>query len=499
MSHANPGQDTGESPSLREAIQWLQRGDTVKAEEIVLQAAKDTEARFGRESIEAAGAQNDLGTLLLYLSQVPAAIEAFRKAAAVDIPSSEQATRFRLTYLMNLGFALQRAGELEEAERVLRQGLTGRQDFYGRDHPGYAFGLEPLAELLLARGKLEEAEQLIEETVENFWRNGHARVATALAVRGRIYKAAGKDMPAFDGLERLPDHIIEEMATTLLQQIDEQHLSVVDRQLLHELFPILVQRFGEEHPLALNTLTGIANIERWLGDHAARVTAIRRVIAIWDRMGQQERALQSVLGLALAQGEAGHQDEAEATYRESLKRADAIGRPALRSQALRNFGLFLADRDRRPEGELLLREAVNVVAPDTDTEMRGRAEVALGVFLQHGGQMEPARALLTEALRRLDPAHPDAICARSHVNAIEKGGSCGCGDLGEASAEALREFILARVPPGLLQKLDVGYANQDWQIQVHLQKEPTEQELEQLNRIITHALEEFRKRVRQAP
>ncbi len=47
-----------------------------------------------------------------------------------------EATRDRLTYLMNLGDVLARCEEYEEAEQVLREGLAERERFYGRQHPG---------------------------------------------------------------------------------------------------------------------------------------------------------------------------------------------------------------------------------------------------------------------------------------------------------------------------------------------------------------------------
>jgi hypothetical protein len=40
---------------------------------------------------------------------------------------------------------------------VLREGLAGREQLYGQGHPGYAFGLEPLASVLFRLGKTDEA------------------------------------------------------------------------------------------------------------------------------------------------------------------------------------------------------------------------------------------------------------------------------------------------------------------------------------------------------
>src|SRR5262249_25697904 len=159
---------------------------------------------------------------------------------------------------------------------------------------------------------------------------------------------------------------------------------------------------------------------------------------IADRGGKPDLALNAAQGLALALADAGQIDAAEAAYRDALRRADALGSPAARSQVLRNHGLLLADQDRRPRAGGLLREAVLVGLSCGDPEMLSRARIALGIFRQHGGQLDGAKAILTEALNGIDPAHPDAITARSHLDAVLSGSSCGCGDQGKAVADACR-------------------------------------------------------------
>jgi tetratricopeptide (TPR) repeat protein len=497
MPQHDTGKDLGPTPAMSRAIELLQKGDTVQAEEVLLEAIQDVEDQVGPDTPEAATAHNDLGTLWVYLGQHRKAVDTFRRACAVDIRDDIQATRDRLSYLLNLGKTLEHLGELDEAEKVLRQGLKRRQGFYGREHPGYAFGLEPLAELLLRRGKPGEAELAINEVVTNLWNNAHPRIAAALALRARILHTNQSPRQPYADLDALPNPIIEDLAQHVFQQVDAEQPTAVDRKVLHDLLELLTRRLGEEHAAALNTLTLLANLERSLGDTAARAVAIRRVIGILDRKKDLEKALHAVLGLALAQSEAGAVDDAAKTYAEAQTRAAALAQPALQSQVLRNYGLFLADHARRAEAEPLLRQAVTFAEKAGDPEMLGRAQVALGVFLQHGQQLEPARPLLAAALRTLDPAHLDAICARSHLAALEAGGACGCGDLRQASAQALREFILARVPLDLLGQLDVDDAPDGWKIQVQLQREPVEDELEQLNRVITHAVEEFRRRAQQ--
>ena len=105
--------------------------------------------------------------------------------------------------------------------------------------------------------------------------------------------------------------------------------------------------------------------------------------------------------------------------------------------------------------------------------------------------------MLTAALADIDPAHPDAVCARSHLDAVASGSGCGCGDRGKALAQACREFIVAHVPANLLSDVTVELKDDDFQIGVQLDHEPNEEQLEQIERVIRHGMEEFRKRLRQ--
>src|SRR5262249_52325265 len=152
---------------------------TVAAEELVRQAVQAAERQSGPHSPAHASALNDLATVLLYLREPQRAVQALRRACAVYAPDDPQAGRDRLAYPLNPGYALTAAGDLDEAEQVLRDGLDGRRLFYGREHAGYGFGLEPLADLLLRKGKADDALKLADEAVGNFWSAGHARVATA--------------------------------------------------------------------------------------------------------------------------------------------------------------------------------------------------------------------------------------------------------------------------------------------------------------------------------
>ncbi|HZT78609.1 MAG TPA: tetratricopeptide repeat protein [Gemmataceae bacterium] len=489
-------QNSETSPAFQQAVAALQRGDTVAAEEIITTAAHEARAKYGPGSPEDAVAQNELGNILINVGQLPRAIAAYREATSGPWPEDKQAQRDQLTFLMNLGMALQWHNQLEEAEEALRRGLKGREDFYGKQHAGYAFGLEPLAEVLLRRGKLDEAVQLAEEALRNFWNNGHERVVTALVLRAEAWKAAKKEGNPLAPAAQLPDHLLQQLADHVYSRVGRTDVRL-SWAVLNDLVPLLEARFGEAHEVTLGALSVLANVGRGAGEPEARLATIRRFIQACDRWGRPEKALQGVQGLALALSEAKQHEAAGAAYRDALQRADRLGDAAQKSQVRRNFGLFLAEQERRGEAEPKLREAVAEAERARDKEMLGRAEIALGIFLQHGGKLDEARDFTARGVSRLAPSHPDAVSGRSHLKAIESGDSCGCGNTGEAMAEALREFVLSRVPEGLLDRLEVKWENNNFAIQVYLNREPSQQEVEHLGRIIQHAQEDFRKRVTQ--
>lgn len=147
-------------------------GDAVNLMRRELQVATD---QHGHGSPEWGSAECDLGNVLLDADQRDRAIECYRRAVSAT-PRDRESRKDQLTYRLNLGLALRMAGRLDEAEAELRLGVQERLAFYGREHAGYAFGLEPLADLLRQRGDVAGARQVVEEAVANLWRKDRKSV-----------------------------------------------------------------------------------------------------------------------------------------------------------------------------------------------------------------------------------------------------------------------------------------------------------------------------------
>lgn len=478
------------------AYALLREGRLADAEQLMVKELQAAEQRYGRGSLEWASAQCDLGNILLGGGQANRAVECFRSACSGPVPDGPEARKDHLTYQLNLGVVLAMTGRLDEAETELRRNLQERLAFYGREHAGYAYGLEALADVLFQRGNIGEAREVIEETLGNFWRNGHERVATALALRAEIVTAEGGNEPLFPGLEHLPDEIAKQTAAEVMNRASRHPARTI--AVLSGLVTVLDARFGPDHQATLNALSCLANISHDLGDQEERVEAIRKVLASYDRQGRAEDALVTACGLALAQSDAGDMTGALRTYAQARTLADRIGRPELSSQLLRNWGLALAEAGQPAEAEQRLREAVAAAGLGHDSEMLGRAQVALGLFLQHHERLAEARDTVEAGLATLDAAHPDAVVGRSHLGAIIAGRACGCGDLQGAIAEAFREFVLSRLPQDLLARLEVTIEDKDFNVKVELRRAPAEDELERLNRVVQGATAEFRHRLASA-
>jgi len=145
-----------------------------------------------------------------------AAADVLRQAVAAGPGASEDSRGRYFTHVMNLGDLLVYLEHYEEAERVLRAGLQGRADLYGRDHPGYAYGLEPLAEALLRAGQAKQALPLAEQATEIFWNHTHERTPELMAFRAYVRLAVDEDANAFQDMEAMPDDLVDvAIATTM--------------------------------------------------------------------------------------------------------------------------------------------------------------------------------------------------------------------------------------------------------------------------------------------
>ena len=486
------------SPVMEQAVVFLQQGEPLKAEELMRATANDVRASSGEGSIEYAKALYELGSVLTVLSRNVDAADVMRQAVAINIPDDIDATRDRLTYVMQLGELLEELGELDEAETVLRDGLESREEFYGRDHPGYAFGLEPLASIVFHQGRHDEALEMVEEVIDNFWRNGHPRVATAFPLRAEIMKTIGDDTPTFDGLDELSDEILSDLVAQVVKRMDLERAAVC-QAVVTDLLPLVESRFDRTHVCFIHVHSMLANLSAMLGGHEGRIESIEKLLVSFTELEEWPRVVESTYGLALALSDMGDVDGACSQYEKGVAKANEIGDAAMESNGLRNWGQLYSEIGKEADAEQLMRRAVGVAQSASEVEELGRAYAAFGILLQHAGDLDQAEPMLAEAVEQLDPSDTSSLCARSHLQAIQENRSCGCGDMDSALSEAMRQYILDFVPEGLLEEVHVEINDGKLTLDVQAAGEPTDEDLEIIQRAVTQAQIEFNKRMQPRP
>lgn len=474
------------SEELDAAIALVRAGHGEEAEKLIAEAMRADEASWGSESAAYAARLFELATVRMASGDLANAAPPLRRAVELRL-AGRDAEKARLTYAMNLGELHQALGELDLAEEVLRTSLGERARFYGEAHAGYAYGLESLASLLRSRGALAEARGHIEKAVAIFRQEENPRLAGALATRAPIVKALGE--AAFTGVDALPGDAFDELAQTVLAQerFVEPPLQLA---VLEELRGAVEARGETRANLLQAVVSAVARVARVAKAHDVRRQAIRWLLARLEERAEVENVVSGWQSLALAEAEAGDSAAAERAYTTALGWAERAGNRALKSQVLRNYGLFLAEEG---EDEARGRDAIGTAVRLADEagafEAAARARIALGIRLQHDGELAVARTLLEAALPALPPSDPDALTGSSHLHAIADGQSCGCGDMRLAIGEALWAMVEPLVPQGLVEALRVGDGGK---LEVQLAREPTDAEGEALDRALRHAMATLR-------
>jgi tetratricopeptide (TPR) repeat protein len=454
----------------------VRKGDSQGALEAVATKLQATAARVGVDDPAYAAVLYEHGSLCLALGMTKRALQSMRAATRITGPAPDD-EKNRLTYLMNLSDILAHDGALEEAMRIAKDGLAARERFYGREHPGYAYGLETVAEVALAQARYQEALEHAQPALAIYDAHQHSRVPHAWALlflAGAGTKGTWKDL-----------QIAPQMASAVLREISSRMVPVapeVERGAVETLAPL-----AGEGEVVVEAWKRLSRVARKAGDQATRLAAIGRLRDYADAMGDQTLAIEAELALALAYDQQGADAEATRAYEEAERRARAAGSADWLCQALRNAGLFFLKQS--PErGLALLREAAAV--PGASAEEHARSQIALGIRLQHGHDLAGARALLVSALAALDPVHPDAECAQSHLRAIDERGSCECDGVSREVHAQLERVVRERLPEGLLESI----ALTDGKVSIHVTRAMTDAEARLVADTVDLAMAEMGKR-----
>ena len=481
-----------QTPTLAAALAALDAGDRVRAEEMAKEAVLAAAKVHGKSSVEYVGALADLGTLRAAASHSRFALAAYREACAVELPDTRSAGELRCSCLKILGELLTDAKAYEEAEVALTESVELRRAVYGETHAAVGFGLESLAALYLANGQLRRAQTVIDEAVANLQHNWDIQIASALALRAEIRERLLPGGPLFEDYQDLPHNLLVDMAAAALRRVGRGEPAAVLRMLL-EVRALISARDGFQHE-GLALTRAIATAAKQAGNHRVRIAALSELRDKYDSVADTAAALEMTLRLAGAQCRARKRKTADANYQDAIARAKDIGDAAV-SRARRNYGLFLKEGGRINAAKREMRAAIEAALQVGDAELIAHARCALGILLQHEGELEEAGTLLDQAIEHLYPADPSALAAHSHRSAVRAGSSCGCGDQQAAMVDLLTALVRERLPPGLLESVSLDPGGD---IRIEVARPMTDAEAERAAQVVDEVWREISIRAAEA-
>jgi tetratricopeptide (TPR) repeat protein len=427
----------------------------------------------------------DLAHILLGCELFPRAVTVLREASDVRGTTREDEGK-RLTYLMNLGDVLGQCEELEEALAVREESLAGREAFYGTEHPGYAYGLDGWAEIAIALGRYEEAEQKLLAALSIYQANGHDRYTHALAMLLVAAHGAGHQINLWLNAEaaaQVVDHL-------------RKHSSPVAPQLeLGALLTVAPQ--VEDKELLMQAFAALQVRAARASEHAVAIKALEQLRTLAEAEGDALVALDAELGIGLGNDKIGNHEEAARCYATVEEHARALGsaEPATLAKALRNAGLYFAGREEhRARGRKLLQEAAAIAGGGAE---RARAAIALGINLQHSGELAEAKTWLADGLSTLESAHPDAICGRSHLKAASEHGECGCGKPRDEINAEIERLIRAHLAPSLHEVIDSISIDENHKVDLVVLRDLEATEQRQLADAVQLGLADLKSRIRE--
>jgi tetratricopeptide (TPR) repeat protein len=465
-----------ESNALSMARQWLMAGETERALSTVRRQLDDATAT-GR-GLE--HAQFDLAWVLAWTEQFDEAFKAFEKSHDIIPEADDPRALLYLRSLRDHGLLLAEHGRIEEACHWLKKVWEETGRLAGTMGPEQALLAEPLAQVLLSLGELENASKILEEAQPILAGIGHERLPGLLALRAEALGALEK--PPFASMPDLTEKGIELLFQHLASRSDESDPVVMERvyqagvEWLQKTLPA-----SSIHAAALGTLAGLSGS---VGDVTRQVSAIDQAIEIYRERKEDGFAIQALQGRALALAEAGDDRNSEADYIAALDQASQASSLPLMSQIARNIGRFLSDRNRLDEATHYYQKAIEWAREAAHPEITGKALTAWGLFLAHQGNISRATIVLNEAIDLL-PIHDNhATAAKDHLEAMAEGTACVCLDQIQVMARELRRKVLRALPPRTARSVDVSVDSGEFHLELDLVRPLSAGEEAQLQRIL---------------
>ncbi|MEZ4458061.1 MAG: tetratricopeptide repeat protein, partial [Gemmatimonadales bacterium] len=168
-------------------------GRAPEAEPYMARAVALRRKLFGADAVAAIGL-NNLGLIRDAQGDIDGAIARFREADEIFLGSPQREYFERGIVLANLAGEMLLKGELAEAERTAREGVGVYQRTVGPDHPNLGITLLRLAQIELASGRPRDALATHRSAVQRFRQFGptHPDVARSQSYGAEILLALGR-------------------------------------------------------------------------------------------------------------------------------------------------------------------------------------------------------------------------------------------------------------------------------------------------------------------
>lgn len=360
-----------------------------------------------------ASTQRELGLLVAATQPQEQALAIRRRVLGDDHPDT-------LVSLSNMGLLLLAQGKLAEAEPYLRETQQEYRLVLGDEHPETLRSISNLGHLMYAQGKLKEAEAYYSEAMEKFRRvigDEHPDTLTSIASLGlmlqeqnRLSDAEPYWREALGTRRRVlgdehPDTLtsLHHMALLLHAQGKLEEAEAYYRESLEKLRRVL----GNDHPNTLAAIMSMGVVLRSQGRLEEAGEYYREALEKERRLLGDEHpdtitTIYNMGNLLQAQGKLA---EAELYSREAMEKwrrllGDEHPDTLL---AINNLGLVLLAQGRLSEAEPYCREAMESLR-----RVRGEEHLHTLVSISNMGKLLQAQGKPAEVIALMTPVEPAA-------------------------------------------------------------------------------------------
>jgi tetratricopeptide (TPR) repeat protein len=345
-----------------------------------------------------------MGTSLLDLDDIPAALDAFGRGLDLAVAAGDVTLEQRA--LGGIGMAFARAGRRSESLEHLMRALDLARAARDRRHE--ARWLATLGQVLWRFEQPQEAMRALSDALAAAQRVEDLGLqANILTQLGRMYAGSGQTARAKEcythayGLNRRLGQTEEQIDLLNLLSALAAETGQLPAAIAFGEQALQLAAIGNDRLTETRLRIRLGRLAMSRGDTSAALDHFTRGVALADTMGQPTVQVQALSALAGAQ--AALKDPAAAvTYRRALNQARAGSDPAGEAQAALGLGQMLINQGARVEGSQMLHEAV---AAARRMGARGASLARRAEDLLAGiGPLEPSQPAMAASSHRREAA-----------------------------------------------------------------------------------------------